>query len=148
MAKTATKKSPTKKKSKTLGRSTSTAKKNGTSKAQAIRRAVKMLGRQARPKEIIAVLASKGITVSATEISAARKTVRASNYPVEGQVKRTAAPNKVSHNGHSHTFIVEELVKVKKLAQQIRGSERFKETAAAIERLLGNLFNFRPKKQK
>jgi hypothetical protein len=106
---------------------------NGTTKAQAIRDAFKELGKKARPRHIIAALASKGITVAPAQVSTVLK---AAGLRRGRRRKRaaTAVGPKTSANGHA--LNINELVKVKKLAEELGGTTKLKELAAALERLM------------
>src|SRR5438128_2400447 len=85
---------------------------NGTNKAQAIRDMAKQLGKKARPKDIIAALAAKNISVSSPQVST---TLKAAGMQ-RGQRRKKTNKAIVPSNGHEHSFNVNELVQVKKLA--------------------------------
>ena len=104
------------------------------SKAQSIRETAKELGKQVRPKDIIAALAAKGIEVSHALVGSTLKAagLRRRRRPQKA-IARIFAPTPAA-NGQS--FIVNELVKVKKLAVELGGTAKLKELAAALEQLM------------
>jgi arginine repressor len=103
---------------------------NGTTKAQAIRDTAKELGKKARPREIIAALAAKGISVSSPQVST---TLKAAGLR-RGRRRRKVAAAVAEKNGQG--LNINELVQVKKLAEQLGGTDRLKELIVALERLL------------
>jgi hypothetical protein len=122
--KSATKKRKTKKQSPS----------NGTTKAQSIRDTAKELGKKARPKDIIATLAAKGISVSHSLVGS---TLRAAGLRRGRRRKKVlAAVAAKQHSGNGQGLDIHELVQVKKLAEQLGGTGKLKELAAALERLL------------
>ena len=86
---------------------------NGTTKAQAIRDAAQELGKKARPKDIIAALATKGISVSPQQVST---TLKAAGLR-RGRRRRKAGKVIAATNGQG--LNINELVQVKKLAEQL-----------------------------
>jgi hypothetical protein len=103
-------------------------------KAQSIRDAAKELGKKARPRDIIAALAAKRISVSSPQVST---TLKAAGMR-RGRRRRkvvTAIASK-QHAGNGQGLDISELVKVKILADQLGGTEKLKEAVAALERLL------------
>jgi hypothetical protein len=105
---------------------------NGVTKAQAIRDMAKQLGKKARPKDIIAALVEKGIAVTSPQVSS---TLKAAGLR-RGKRGRKAGKAVAASNGQGHSFNVNELVQVKKLAEQLGGTQRVKEVATALERLM------------
>ena len=106
------------------------AKQSGTvNKAQAIRDAAGELGKKARPRDIIAALAAKGITVTSPQVS---MTLKAAGLRKGRRKKKVVAASK---NGKSAALNIEDLIKVKELAVQLGGIERLKETIAVYEEL-------------
>jgi hypothetical protein len=105
-------------------------KKNGVSKAQAIRDAAKEIGGKPRPRDIIAALKAKGISVSSPQVSS---TLKAAGLR-RGKRGRKAVKAVAANNGHG--LDINELVQVKKLAEQLGGTARLKEVASALERLM------------
>ena len=107
---------------------------NGVSKAQSIRDTAKELGKKARPRDIIAALADKGISVSSQQVS---KTLKAAGLRRGRRRRRVvAAVAAKQHSGNGQGLNINELVQVKKLAEQLGGTGKLKELAAALERLL------------
>ena len=121
MAKKATAKKPKKKPAPTK-----------INKAQSIRDMANELGKKSRPRDIIAALAEKGITVTSPQVS---MTLKAAGLRRGRRRKKVAAAvaTKTSMNGH--VFNIDDLVKVKKLANELGGTAKLKELAAALERL-------------
>ncbi len=104
------------------------------SKAQAIRDTAKELGRKARPRDIIAALAEKGIKVVSAQVS---MTLRAAGMRRRRRRRKLAAAiarKPVTSNGKA--LNIDELHAVKKLADQLGGTGRLKELAAILERLV------------
>jgi arginine repressor len=119
-------------KTKTTTRKTA-PKKNGTTKAQSIRDIAKELGKKARPRDIIAALAEKGITVTSPQVS---MTLKAAGMRRGRRRRKVVAAVAVKrHSGNGHGLDINELVQVKKLADQLGGTAKLKELAAALERL-------------
>lgn len=114
-------------------KSTKQSSSNGVSKAQAIRDTAKELGKKARPRDIIATLASRGISVSSQQVSGTLKAagLRRGRRRRKG-VAAVAAPK---HSANGQGLNINELVQVKKLAEQLGGTSKLKELAAALERL-------------
>ena len=102
---------------------------NGTTKAQAIRDTAKEMGKKARPKDIIAVLAAKGITVTSPQVS---MTLKAAGLRKGQRKKQQTAAVK---NGKSTTLNVADLIQVKEVVIKLGGLERLKETIAVYEEL-------------
>jgi hypothetical protein len=107
---------------------------NGVTKAQAIRDAAKELGKKARPRDIIATLKAKGISVSSPQVSATLKAAGLRRGRRGGKAKMAAAAARRSINGHG--LDISQLVQVKKLADQLGGTGKLKDLAAALERLV------------
>lgn len=107
---------------------------NGTTKAQSIRDMANELGKKARPRDIIAALAAKGISVSSPQVTMTLKAAGLRRGRRRKKVQAVLAATKPSANGNQ--FIVDELVKVKKLADELGGTAKLKELAAALERLM------------
>ena len=119
---------------------TSTAKKrkkapasNGVTKAQAIRDMGKELGKKARPRDIIAALAAKGISVSSPQVST---TLKAAGMRRGRRKKAKSVVVATNHPSNGHGLDLAELLQVKKLADQLGGAAKLKELAAALERLM------------
>jgi hypothetical protein len=106
---------------------------NGTTKAQSIRDTAKELGKKARPRHIIAALATKGITVTSAQVSTTLKAAGLRRGRRRKKVATAVGP-KTFANGHA--LNINELVKVKKLAEELGGTAKLKELAAALERLM------------
>jgi hypothetical protein len=100
-------------------------------KAQAIRDEAKELGKKARPRDIIAALKAKGISVSSPQVST---TLKAAGLR-RGRRRKKAKAAVVATNGHGGLNI-NELVLVKKLAEQLGGTKKLKELVVALERLV------------
>jgi hypothetical protein len=102
-------------------------------KSQAIRDAAKELGTKARPRHIIAALAEKGINVVSAQVSTVLKAAGLRRGRRRKNIQALLA-SKPSANGN--LFAVDDLVKVKKLADDLGGPAKLKELASALERLL------------
>jgi outer membrane biosynthesis protein TonB len=107
---------------------------NGITKAQSIRDAAKAIGGKPRPRDVIAALAAKGITVSSPQVSSTLKAAGLRRRRRRKKVQGVVVATKHSANGHG--FIINELVKVKKLADDLGGTAKLKELAAALEKLV------------
>jgi|GEM_PF-4986126 len=106
------------------------AKQKGTiNKAQAIRDAAGELGKKARPKDIIAVLAAKGITVTSPQVS---MTLKAAGLRKGRRKKKAVA---AVQNGKSTALNVKDLMQVKELAIKLGGLDKLKDTIAVYEEL-------------
>jgi hypothetical protein len=108
---------------------------NGTTKAQSIRDMANELGNKARPRDIIAALAAKGITVTSPQVSLTLKAAGLRRGRRRKKVATAVAAQKSSRNGKSQTFNVNDLIQVRKLAAKIGGIEKLKESVAALEKL-------------
>jgi hypothetical protein len=103
---------------KTLGR----AKGGSVSKAQAIRDEFSAQGIDARPKDIISTLKSKGVTVSSAQVSNIKATFG----------KKPGRKGRGASNG---TLSVETLLETKKLAERIGGIDVARRALEALARL-------------
>src|SRR5580704_1134178 len=101
---------------------------NGVSKAQSIRDTAKELGKKARPRDIIATLASRGISVSSQQVSGTLKA--AGLRRGRRRRKSVAVVAAKQHFGNGQGLDINELVQVKKLAEQLGGTAKIKELAA------------------
>jgi hypothetical protein len=102
-------------------------------KSQAIRDTAKALGKRARPKDVIAALADKGITVVSAQVSTVLKAAGMRRGRRRRRIEAVVVAHKPSTNGHG--FMIDELVKVKKLAAELGGTAKIKELVGALERL-------------
>ncbi|HTU24792.1 MAG TPA: hypothetical protein VMF30_05315 [Pirellulales bacterium] len=100
---------------KAAGRRGRAAAAKGTSKAQAIRDALAHLGRQSRPRDIIAHLNDAGITVTAAQVSAIRKVF---GKGPRGQSKRGLA-GFAGKSSVAGGIAVEHLLAAKRLADEV-----------------------------
>jgi hypothetical protein len=106
---------------------------NKINKSQAIRDAAKELGTKARPRHIIAALAEKGINVVSAQVSTVLK---AAGLRRGRRRKRIQALLSRKPSANGNLLIVDDLVKVKKLADDLGGTAKLKQLASALERLL------------
>jgi arginine repressor len=106
---------------------------NGVSKAQSIRDTFKELGKKARPRDIVATLGEKGITVTPQQVSTTLKA--AGLRRGRRRRKSVAAVATKQHSANGQGLNINELVQVKKLADQLGGTAKIKELAAALEKL-------------
>lgn len=106
------------------------AKQSGkVNKAQAIRDAAGELGKKARPRDIIAALAAKGITVTSPQVS---MTLKAAGLRKGRRKKKAVA---AVQNGKSTALNVKDLMQVKELAIKLGGLDKLKDTIAVYEEL-------------
>ena len=93
-----------------------------SSKAQAIRDEFASQGPKARPKDVIAVLKSKGVSVSSAQVS---------------NIKATLAKHKRGRKSHGSngTLSLESLVEAKKLADRLGGIEAARYAIEALAKL-------------
>jgi copper chaperone CopZ len=96
--------------------------KGASSKADAIRAAIKEIGGRFRPRDVVASLAKKGVTVSPAQVSTIAKSM--------GMRRRKA--KSPSSNG---SVSINHLVSVKKLADQLGGIEQARVAINALARL-------------
>ncbi len=125
--------SPGKKKRGRKASSKPSATKNGAAKPEAtdiekvnksaeIRNAYKALGKKARPKDVVAALAEKGITVAPAQVSMVRIKMKAKKAAeATGTSQRRGSTTK-STGGISG----QDLLEAKRLADQLGGVERLK----------------------
>jgi hypothetical protein len=102
-------------------------------KAQSIRDMANELGKKARPRDIIAALAEKGISVSSPQVSTTLKAAGLRRGRRRRKVVEAVAPR---HSTNGHALNINELVEVKKLAEKLGGTAKVKELASVLERLL------------
>jgi hypothetical protein len=125
---------------KTAARQTATSNEADVNKSEEIRKAFKEMGRRTRPKDVIAALAEKGVTVSSSQVSM----VRASMKKKSAKARRLAAASSeappaaassparaISANGLS----ADDLIVAKRLADQLGGLERMKAVLAVLDQL-------------
>ena len=105
---------------------------NGTTKAQSIRDIANELGKKARPKDIIAALAEKGITVTSPQVS---MTLKAAGLRRGRRKKKVVAAVAARTFTNGHDFNIDDLMKVKTLANELGGIAKLKELAAALAKL-------------
>jgi hypothetical protein len=108
---------------------------NGTSKAQAIRDTAKELGKKARPKDIIAALAAKKITVSSPQVSSTLKAAGLRRGRRKKKAGAATVGKKVATNGRSHTLSIADLFQVRELVNKLGGADKLKDAVAVLERL-------------
>jgi hypothetical protein len=94
----------------------------------------KELGKKARPRDIIAALAEKGIKVVSDQVSTVLRAAGLRRGRRRRKVKAVVVAPKHSANGHS--FMIDDLMKVKKLAKELGGTDKIKELVTALDRLL------------
>jgi ABC-type nitrate/sulfonate/bicarbonate transport system substrate-binding protein len=105
-----------------------------TNKSQSIRDAFTELGKKARPKDIIAALAARGIDVSHALVGSTLKAAGLRRGRRRRKVVAVVAARMPSANGHG--FMIDELLKVKKLADELGGTDKIKELVVALEQLV------------
>ena len=111
------------------------------SKADAIRDALSRLGAKARPRDVIADLADKGVTVTSPQVSSLMKKL--------GMKRRRRRGGRTSGNGAatgmstgakrgprpSSGLTANDLLDAKKLANQLGGVEKLKRALDVLEQL-------------
>jgi hypothetical protein len=107
---------------------------DGMTKAQSIRDTATELGKKVRPRDIIAALGAKGITVSSPQVSTTLKAAGLRRGRRRRKVAAAVAARQ--HSGNGQGLDIHELLQVKKLAEQLGGTGKLKELAAALERLI------------
>lgn len=111
------------------------ASKNGAAnhgnKAEAIRTAAGSLGKTVRPKDVIAMLAKQGITVSSAQVSTTLKRMGMT------KVRRGRKPGAVaaSRATRSESITIEDLIAAKKLVTQLGSVEAASQALSALAKL-------------
>jgi hypothetical protein len=101
-------------------------------KAEEIRKAAKELGgKKVRPKDVIALLETKGITVSSPQVSA---TLKAAGYRRTRRGKTTGLP-KVHHASQDAEISLEHLLAAKALASKLGSLEAAKKALDVLAKL-------------
>jgi hypothetical protein len=126
MAKKTTAKKPSKNKKPTS---------NKINKAQSIRDMANELGKKSRPRDIIAALAEKGITVTSPQVSMTLKAAGLRRGRRRKKVAATVTAKKASRNDKGQTINVNDLIQVRELAIKLGGMDKLKESLAALEEL-------------
>jgi hypothetical protein len=103
-------------------------------KAQAIRDAAKDIGGKPRPKDIIAALAAKDISVSSPQVSMTLKAVGLRKGRRQRKVLVQVASK--PRSSHGQMFNINDLLQVKILAKELGGTAMLRELAEALERLV------------
>jgi hypothetical protein len=112
------------------------------SKADAIRDAVSRLGRKARPRDVIADLAEKGVTVTSPQVSSLMKKLGikrrrrrgAQRGAANGAVGQTSSGAKRGPRA-TGGLSANDLLDAKKLADQLGGVEKLKKALDLLEQL-------------
>lgn len=100
--------------------------KGGASKADAIRVKFDQLGRDARPRDVIAALKSEGVTVTSAQVSMLRN-----RLPKNG-----AAKNGSPRGQASSAVSFEHLLAAKQLAERLGGVENARQALESFARLV------------
>ena len=110
-----------------------TTKTNGSiNKAEEIRNAAKELGgRKVRPKDVIAALAAKGISVAPAQVSA---TLKAAGYRRTRRHKATTS-HKAHHTSHTPDVSLEHLLAAKALVSKLGSLEAAKKAIEVLAKL-------------
>jgi len=111
-----------------------------TNKAQAIRDIAGELGKSARPRDFIAALAAKGITVTSPQVSMTLKAAGLRKGRRRKKSVTSVAQPKKNGNVNGQTLNIDHLILVRKLAAKIGGIEKLKATLANLEKLQGIWF--------
>lgn len=136
--------SPGKKKRRKSGEATAkpSAASNGAdvNKSEEIRKAFKEMGRRTRPKDVIAALAARGVSVSSGQVSMVRASMKkkaakarrmATASPEASPAVASSPARATSANGLS----ADDLIAAKRLADQLGGLERMKAVLAVLDQL-------------
>ena len=117
----------------TKKRRTKTTKDGSINKAQAIRDAAKELGgKKVRPKDVIAALAAKGITVSSPQVSS---TLKAAGYR-KTRRKGTTSGAKSAARFEANVLSLEHLLAAKALIAKIGSVEAAKKALDVMAKLV------------
>lgn len=110
-----------------------TTKANGSiNKAEEIRKAAKELGgKKVRPKDVIALLATKGISVAPAQVSA---TLKAAGYRRIRRHKTTTSP-KARHASHTPDVSLDHLLAAKALVNKLGSLEAAKKALDVLAKL-------------
>jgi len=101
-------------------------------KAEEIRKAAKELGgRTVRPRDVIALLATKGITVVAPQVSS---TLKAAGYRRTRRHKATTSP-KTHHTSHTPDVLLDHLLAAKALVSKLGSLEAAKKAIEVLAKL-------------
>ena len=112
------------------------------SKADAIRDAIARLGRKARPRDVIADLSEKGVTVTSPQVSGLMKKMgikrrRRRGGRGAGEGAATATATRGAKRGPRATggLSAGDLLDAKRLADQLGGVEKLKKALDVLEQL-------------
>jgi hypothetical protein len=110
-----------------------TIKTNGSiNKAEEIRKAAKELGvKKVRPRDVIALLATKGISVAPAQVST---TLKAAGYRRTRRHKATASP-KAHHASHDADVSLDHLLAAKALVSKLGSLEAAKKAIEVLAKL-------------
>jgi hypothetical protein len=120
---------------------TARAANNGTSdsgkvnKAERIRQAAKALGKNVRPKDVIAELAKEHITVSSAQVST---TLRAAGYRRKRRGKKAtvgASSGSSAKKSNGRRIDLESLIAAKTLIQKLGNIEKAEEALSILKKL-------------
>ncbi len=104
------------------------------SKAEAIRDAIKSMGKRVRPRDVISSLAEKGIRVSSAQVSTVAKSMGMRRR--RGGGRQPAMAGAASRTSQASAAIsIEDLIAAKKLANQLGGIDRAKVAVDALAKL-------------
>ncbi len=105
-------------------------------KSEEIRNAFREHGPKTRTKDIVALLAEKGITVAPAQVSTVKANMKAKRKARRGELaglEMSAAPAK--RGGSGGAISAEDLLVAKRLADQLGGVERLKNALAVLDQL-------------
>jgi hypothetical protein len=101
------------------------------SRAEMIRQTAKALGKRFRPRDIIATLKEKGVTVSSTLVS---KTLAAAGFRRRRR-GRKGSTGPTTPNSSGHGLNLDALIAAKALIEKVGGYENAKAALSALKRL-------------
>ena len=117
-------------------RKKSTGADGSVNKAQAIRDAAKeMGGKKVRPKDVIAALHAKGITVSSPQVSSTLKAAGYRRTKRKGRPVGSSNKAKAAHQHESNGLTLEHLLAAKALIAKIGSVEAAKKALDVLARL-------------
>ena len=102
------------------------SKSTGVNKAELIRQTARSMGKTVRPKEIIAALKTKGVTVTSPQVS---KTLKAAGFHRKGRGKKVAV---VATNSAAHSNTSTKAERIRQVAKFLGKPVRPRDVIAAL----------------
>lgn len=107
-------------------------------KSAEIRGTFRSLGKQARPKDVVAALAEKGITVSSAQVSMVRFNMKAKKAARKAAAPAVVAPTSkpiATRSKSTSAISGQDLIEAKRLADELGGVERLKAALDVLAQL-------------